>query len=220
MLPDYLKKNYPTGNAYTLVAKIGEIDDIWDKLISAFGNTNLLLQNKLSSLEKFSSLDKSRDDEKFLFALSGILNVMADLKKLADTYGLEGDLYHGGGLHRILNIIGEFRERKFLKSLVKESGVLDNKQKWSKLGEFLENERVEREMFVINEKTKLSLNIDSKGKSKKRVMILEFPIKDLWPKTKGVKTVIFVIKIVSMLKVLIKMGQRSLSILRVRISCK
>ena len=51
VLAYYLKKNYLTGSA-----NLDEIDDIWEKLINVFGNTQLLLQNKICSLEKFSNL--------------------------------------------------------------------------------------------------------------------------------------------------------------------
>ena len=165
LMADCLKKNYLTGGAYNLVAKMDKIDEIWERLISTFGNTQLLLQNKISSLEKFASLEKAKDDEKIAFALSGLLNVMADLKKLAATYKLEGNLYYGGGLQRILRLIGEQRERKFLKVIARAN--LDDKEKWLKLESVLENERTEREMFVINEKTKLSLGLSCRSKSEK-----------------------------------------------------
>ena len=45
---------------------------IWEKLINVFGNTQLLLQNKLGSIEKFSGLDKMKDDEKIAFVLSAM----------------------------------------------------------------------------------------------------------------------------------------------------
>ena len=161
MLAEYLKKNYLTGSAYTLVAKMDKIDDIWEKLIGTFGNTQLLLQNKISSLEKFSSLEKAKDDEKIVFAISGLLNTMADLKKLASIYNLEGNLYYGGGLHKILRLIGEVRKRKFLKSISRDN--LDDKDKWGRLETFLSDERIEREMFMINEKTEQSLGLNQKS---------------------------------------------------------
>ena len=67
------------------------------KVRSVFGKTQLLLQNKLGSLEKFSGLNKLRDDEKIVFLISELLNVMADLSRLAETYDLEGNLYYGVG---------------------------------------------------------------------------------------------------------------------------
>ena len=42
------------------------------------------------------------------FALSGSLNVMSDLKKLAETYSLKENLYYGGWLQKILGLIGDY----------------------------------------------------------------------------------------------------------------
>ena len=54
--PDYLKRNYLSGSAFTLVEKIENIGRIWRKLIGSFGNVRLLLQNKISALEKQNAL--------------------------------------------------------------------------------------------------------------------------------------------------------------------
>ena len=147
---DYLKKIFLAGAAYNLVAKIDCIDDIWEKLTEAYGDTKLLLQNKISSLEKISGLEKLRDDEKIAFSISSMLNIMTDLSKLAEDYDLEGDLYHGGGLHKMLELVGRYRERNFIKSVAKQT--FSNKEKWFKLKQFLNEELVEREAFILNEK--------------------------------------------------------------------
>jgi hypothetical protein len=95
---DYLKKNCLTGAAQNLVSKVEDIDSIWKKLIEVYGDTQMLLQNKIGSLKKFTNLEKQRDDEKIVLSLTHLLNVMADLSTLAGKYDLEDDLYHGGGL--------------------------------------------------------------------------------------------------------------------------
>ena len=104
-----------------------------------------MLQNKIGSLGKFSNLEKLRDDEKIAFTLSSILNVMEDLSKLAVEFDLEAELYHGGGLQKILDLLGKRRERNFIASAGKES--LRNRQKWKKLVEFLEKELQERGIY-------------------------------------------------------------------------
>ena len=162
---DYVKKNYLTGPAYNLVAKTEEIDDIWAKLIEVYGNTQLLLQNKIGSLKKFSNLNQQKDDEKIAGSLTSLLNVMAELSSLAQKYDLEGDLYHGGGLQRILDLMGEQRERKFIKSIAKQN--LKNKQKWCKLETFLKDELSEREAYIINDKAKKSLDGEKRGSREK-----------------------------------------------------
>ena len=131
---DYLKNNCLAGAAYNLVFSIENIDAIWEKLIEVYGNTQLLLQNKIGSLEKFSNLEKMKDDEKITFTISSILNVMADLSKLALEYDLEAELYYGGGLQKLLDLIGKYRERKFIKLTAKAN--LKNKEKWEKFINF------------------------------------------------------------------------------------
>ena len=157
---DYLKKNCLVGQAYNLVSKIEDIDDIWKKLLEVYGNTKLLLHNKISSLGKFTCLEKLKDDEKISNTITSLLNVMTDLAKLAKEYDLEGELYYGGGLQKVTAVIGYTRERKFIKSIVKEN--LKNDQKWEKLVKYLKVEQKEREAFILNEKSKKCMNIDQK----------------------------------------------------------
>ena len=157
---DYLKKNHLAGAAQNLVAKIEDIESIWEKLIQVYGNTEMLLQNKIASLKKFSDLESQKDDEKIAFSLSSLLNMMTDLKGLAEKFDLEGDLYYGGGLLKVLDLLGKTRERRFIKSVAKDN--LKNPQKWAKLVTFLTEELAEREAYVLNEKSKSSLK---KGKN-------------------------------------------------------
>ena len=97
--------------AYNLISGIDDINIIWTKLTKIYGNTQLLLQNKIGSSGKFSNLEKLRDDEKIAFTLSSISNVMEDLSKLAVEFHLEAELFHGGGLQKILDLLGKRRER-------------------------------------------------------------------------------------------------------------
>ena len=62
MWDEYLKKNYLKGAAYNLVSKMKNIDEIWKKLFEVYGDTRLILENKISALEKFAHLHKLKDD--------------------------------------------------------------------------------------------------------------------------------------------------------------
>ena len=64
---DTLKNNYLAGPAFTLVEKCEEIDKIWEKLINAYGNVKLLLQNKIGNLDKLDNLDTFTGEEKIPF---------------------------------------------------------------------------------------------------------------------------------------------------------
>ena len=121
LLVDTLKTKYLEGPALTLVERTEQLSEIWVKLTGAYGNVKLLLQNKLSKLDKLESLDKIRGDEKLSVALAKIINIMSELKSLAEKHNLETKLYVGGGLEKILNLIGNDWERKFLTKYVDSS---------------------------------------------------------------------------------------------------
>ena len=111
---EVLKKNYLIGPAFTLVDQIQEIEEVWKKLIDAYGNVRLLLQNKLSCLDKHENLNKVKGDENLANAIAKILNMMTDLSNLAEKHNLQNKLYIGGGLEKVLSLLGEERERRFL----------------------------------------------------------------------------------------------------------
>ena len=130
------------------VSKIENIEEIWRKLIEVYGTTQLLLQNKMHSLGRISNLEKMKDAMRKLPSVSPIFSmVMSDLSNLAENYDLEGELYHGGGLQRILELIGTNWERKFIKFIA--NGGLKNKQKWFKLVDLLRTERSESERHLF-----------------------------------------------------------------------
>ena len=63
---------------------------------------------------------------------------MAELSELAAKYHLENNLYHGGGLEKVMHQMGESRRRRFC--LQNRDFDLDERDKCVKVAEFLENE--------------------------------------------------------------------------------
>ena len=74
----------------------------------------MLLQIKLGILDKFGLLYKLRGDDKIMYATSNLINTMSEIKTITKKYELEKDLYCGVGFEKVMNLIGEYRERKFL----------------------------------------------------------------------------------------------------------
>ena len=107
---DILKNNYLSGAALTLVEQSEDIDEVWKKLTDAYGNMKLLLQNKVSDLTCLENLDRFSDDEKLGLALAKIINAMTELTNLAKKYDLEYKLYVGGGLEKVISLLGEDRQ--------------------------------------------------------------------------------------------------------------
>ena len=130
-LSDYLKRNYLTGSALSLVEKESEYSEIWKKLLDSFGNARLLLQNKLASLVGVGALWKVKGEEKIRDSLAKVLNTMKDLEVLAAEHGIEGQLYEGGGLKNIMALLGEPRHRKFRSQNL--GHTYTKKQEWQKL---------------------------------------------------------------------------------------
>ena len=148
---DYLKRNYLCGSALILVEKETDYSKIWQRLLEPFGNARLLLQNKLSALDKVGGLWKIKGDEKIGNAIAGLINAMSDLSTLAAEHGIEGQLYEGGSLEKILTLIGEKRHRKFISQNLRPSG--SKRDEWEKLLQFLKQELQVRERLCVNNKT-------------------------------------------------------------------
>ena len=169
---DTPKKNYLSGPALTLVERSETVEDIWVKLIDAYGNVKFLLQNKISNLDRVDCLDKIKGDEKIGNAIAKIINTMTELSDLAQKYNLENKLYIGGGLEKIFSLIGEDRERKFFIKDVEYrrrhpsvantgSEVSAEKLEWEKLKEFLKKEMDVRERLTVMNKSKNCLGVNS-----------------------------------------------------------
>ena len=162
-LADYLKRNYLDGSALTLVEKETEYDTIWERLIDSYGNVRYLLQNKLCELDKIGGLWKVKNDEKFLVVLAKLINSMKELSRLATEHDIEGQLYEGGGLEKVLFLIGDARHKTFRE---KNLDLKSKKEEWLKLFEFLKREhKVRRKISFDNKNAQLMGIRQSKGDS-------------------------------------------------------
>ena len=166
-LSDFLKRNYLSGSALTLVEKETDYQKIWDKLKDSFGNERLLLQNKLAHLDNIGGLWKIKGDEKIASAIAGLLNAMQDLSSLAATHGIEGQLYEGGGLEKVMSLLGDFRHRKFRSENLDSAG--DKKCEWGKLSAFLHKELKLREKMILDNKSAQLMGVELKKESKKKI---------------------------------------------------
>ena len=149
-LPDLLKNNYLTDPALSLVKGIKDINEIWARLKKAYGSPKHLMQKKFREL---SSVDpgKRGDSSKTELWISKIIFSMKDLSQLAAEHGIEGMLYNGDGIDRVLKLLGEARVTRWLsKDCYHDDDDSDgeddadferkNKDSWVSLISFLEKE--------------------------------------------------------------------------------
>ena len=126
LLPDYLKNNYLEGQALQIVKEIHEIDKIWERLKSSFGNVEILLNNKLSEIVKYGPLWKIKNEETVIQVMTKLINGMTDLATLAKKHNIEETLFHPSNLVKIYDIIGRKRQFKCMKQcIVKEIPIKD-----------------------------------------------------------------------------------------------
>ena len=162
---DYLKLNYLGGLALTLVDKEVDYLKIWSRLEEAYGNTRLLLHNKLGELNKIGGLWKIKGDNKTAQAIAGLINIMKELSILAVEHDLEGQLYEGGGLEKVLSLIGDGLHRKFRSQNMSKT-VLGKKDEWKLLMDFLTTELNLRERLVLDRKTSQLMGVIGKPEDK------------------------------------------------------
>ena len=159
-LAEVLKRNYLSGSALKLVEKEDDYNKIWERLKESYGNTRLMLHNKLGVLDKIGGLASVKGDEKIVTVLASLTNAMSDLSSLAEKHGLEGQLYEGGALEKVIHLIGRDRQRRFRKENLDFAG--SKKEEWVKLFDYLKIELKLHETFVSDAKSAQLLNLNSR----------------------------------------------------------
>ena len=164
LLPDHLKKNYLEGPVLLLVEEIIDIERIWDKLKESFGSTMLLLQNRLSEVEKYGPIWKIKD-ENVIQALAKLLNAMGELGELVERHSIEDVLYHPSNLGIIFSLIGDQRRQKFTSKNINVK--MNSQEKWVKIIEFLKCELRIKERLVLDERSMHHFKVSEPGYNSK-----------------------------------------------------
>ena len=148
MLPDLLKNNYLDESALCMVKSVTDINEIWKRLVAAYGDPKMMLDIKFGEVSKIDALSRSRDPEKIMVGLMKIINLMRDLLKLCKDHEIQNKLFHGDGLQRIMKIMGGQRVDRWLLQASELS--LDDECSWNNLIEFLEKElKVQQRKILV-----------------------------------------------------------------------
>ena len=159
-LPDVLINNFLSEPALSLVKGLDNIDEIWLRLKSSFGDTRMLLSRKLSQLDNIETSGKSKE-EKLITKYSRIICVMKDLIKLATKHGIERNLFYGGATEKIYKIMGDPLVNKWLDLMCDDASI--EVPLWTKLIAFLE-----RQMKIQQQKMLVTPHKEDKDKENKR----------------------------------------------------
>ena len=148
ILPDVLKNNFLEDPALSLVKSLDNINEIWKRSVTRYGDPKMMLHKKMSTLTNFAPLWKTSNSEKTLDALIKIINLIKDLTNLAEKHNFKEKLYNGDGLERIQSLLEGSRLIRWLKKSSEDE--LEGEEQWSELIEFLEKEaRVHHQRSLI-----------------------------------------------------------------------
>ena len=156
LLAETLKYNYLGNPALTLVKELTDIDEIWERLIKSYGDPRNLLLNKLRELCQLGGLENISGDENLIRAISELLNVMSELKRLAGKYDLRHDLYQArGGLGKFRELIGQRRFKKLIRKNM--DLTLGYEDEWDRIAQQLELELGDTQRYLVSYKARQPL---------------------------------------------------------------
>ena len=158
MLSDLLKYNYLKEPALSLVKSLESIDEMWNRLKKAYGDSNILLNKKLCTVQQIGPIWKIKDNERLQESLMALINGMKDLMCLAKYHKIEGKLYYGNGIDQIYKLMGDTRMTKWISISCDEE--LEGEELWNELIKFLEKDlRIQQELGNLKRK---SINSDGR----------------------------------------------------------
>ena len=162
-LPDLLVNNYLTDPAYTMVKNLESIDEIWQRLEQAFGDTRMMLKKKISQLK---SLEISRKNpDKLVSGISNLISMMQEMAALAKKHEIEEYLYYGDTLTHIQNLLGDGRTTRFLSDIFEDD--LTPRETWTKMITFLMKERrIAEQKLLLKDVESKSVDIKQKDQPK------------------------------------------------------
>ena len=118
-----------------MVKDIDDINEIWTRLKSAYGDCKLMLNKKLKELDNIDM--KQKDLSKVVEGLSRIINLMKDLVSLSKQHNIQNHLFFGNTLDKIYRMLGEERLRRWLS---RDESSDEGEPLWNSLIDFLEKE--------------------------------------------------------------------------------
>ena len=169
LIPDYLKNNFLEGTALLVVKDIDNLEDIWQRLKNAYGNTENLLKIKLKDIRKDGPIWKIKDPERFVKSLSKLIYALLELQKLAFKHNIENELYYGGSIETIYEIIGFKYRNKFIEKYCQTK--LSKKEIWDKMIHYLKDKLVVMEQIVLIDQSKSTYNPKMKLEEEKHYKV-------------------------------------------------
>ena len=108
MLPELLRNNYIEDFALWLVKNIQGIEEIWNRLKKAYGDTKIMIWNRLTELQNnLEKIWEIKSQEKIAESLEKIISTIKDFCSCPAGPKIESKLYNSDALRKISKLIGD-----------------------------------------------------------------------------------------------------------------
>ena len=186
MLPELLRNNYLEDLVLSLVKNIQGIEDIWNRLKKAYGDTKIMLWNRLTELQNnLEKIWKIKSPEKIAESLEKIISTIKDFCSSPAGTKIESKLYNSDALGKISKLMEDGSLTKWLSSIYDEH--IEGEVLREQIIVFLEKE------FSIQQK-EITVNENNKSKDQKQ---RDWPclVQMVWSVVYAVKNVMYQLQV-------------------------
>ena len=126
-----------------------DINEIWRRLKSSSGNTNILLNKKLEDISNLESIWRIKAPSKIAESLSKIIALMKNLMSLCKQHKIEAKLYNSDCIQRLYKLLGDMRTTRWFEFICDRE--IEGKELWTELINFLEKDlKVQQQKQLIS----------------------------------------------------------------------
>ena len=132
----WLKNNHLEGIAKECVGNLEDLDAIWVRLHSNFGNSEEMLKFHFSRICKLGPIRNRKTFTAKKLWVQVLVNTMSDVADLAAEHQLEGELHYGDQLGKIVELLDSPLQSSWYKIVATES--VQKPYRWMRMIVFLE----------------------------------------------------------------------------------
>ena len=138
LLVEFLVNNHLEGKARDCVGSLENLEEIWERLKTNFGDTQELLIHQFKKIKELGPMQRQKNFEMKKHYLQKLVNIMQDIHDLAVEHNLTNQLYYGSHIQKVVNILENRTQTKFCELIAAEN--VQKPQEWMRLHRLLTTE--------------------------------------------------------------------------------
>ena len=135
LMVEWLKNNHLEGHAKEVVGSLDTMDEIWVRLQSNFGNTELMLMFHFAKINKMGPMFRHKSFNSKKIYVQSLINVMQDVLDLATEHDLLGELNYGLQLGKVVGLLENQYQNGWYKVITEEN--VTKPHRWQRMIRYL-----------------------------------------------------------------------------------